>query len=81
MGEISGGKSATWPIFVKSKSVRTRTLLQKSQTVCTLLDHLKTILAPQFGQVAAGCVMSQSSRPSEQNCAAYSFAARVSAIP
>ncbi|HEX8878884.1 MAG TPA: hypothetical protein VF749_02595, partial [Candidatus Acidoferrum sp.] len=37
--------------------VRTRMLLQYSQTVCTLLDHLKTILAPQLGQFAAGWVI------------------------
>src|SRR5258707_1505048 len=57
MGELSGGRSATWPTFFKSTSVRTRMLLQKSHTVCTLLDHRKTILAPQFGQLATGWVI------------------------
>jgi len=28
--------------------------LQNSQTVWTLLDHRKTILAPQFGQLETG---------------------------
>src|SRR4029077_13619567 len=54
MGELSGGRSATWPTFFKSTSVRTRMLLQYSQTVCTLLDQRKTIFAPQFGQLATG---------------------------
>jgi len=31
--------------------------LQYSQTVCTLLDHLKIIFAPQLGHVAVGCVI------------------------
>src|SRR5882757_1694391 len=53
-GELSGGRSATWPTFLRSTSMRTRMLLQYSQTVCTLLDHRKTILAPQFGQLATG---------------------------
>src|ERR1700741_1016377 len=57
MGEPSGGRSATWPTFFKSTSVRTRMLLQYSQTVCTLLDQRKTILAPQLGQLATGCVI------------------------
>src|SRR5260370_306023 len=51
------GRSAIWPTFFKSISVRTRMLLQKSHTVCTLLDHRKTILAPQFGQLATGWVI------------------------
>jgi hypothetical protein len=29
------------------------------QTVCTLLDHWKTILAPQLGQLAMGWVMGE----------------------
>src|SRR6266436_2974112 len=57
MGELSGGRSATWPTFFRSTSVRTRMLLQKSQTVCTLLDQRKTILAPQLGQLAKGWVI------------------------
>src|SRR5712664_3637910 len=57
MGELSGGRSATWPTFFRSTSVRTRMLLQNSQTVCTLLDQRKTILAPQFGQLATGWVI------------------------
>src|SRR6267378_4027501 len=57
MGELSGGRSATWPTFFRSTSVRTRMLLQYSQTVCTLLDQRKTILAPQFGQLAVGWVI------------------------
>jgi hypothetical protein len=32
-------------------------LLQYWQTVCTLLDHWKTILAPQFGQFETGWVI------------------------
>src|SRR6267378_7328987 len=57
MGELSGGRSATWPTFFRSTSLRTRMLLQKSHTVCTLLDQRKTILAPQFGQLATGWVI------------------------
>src|SRR6266403_259871 len=57
IGELSGGRSATWPTFFRSTSVRTRMLLQNSQTVCTLLDQRKTILAPQFGQLATGWVI------------------------
>src|SRR5467141_3280954 len=57
IGELSGGRSATWPTFFRSTSVRTRMLLQNSHTVCTLLDQRKTILAPQFGQLAAGGVI------------------------
>src|SRR5215469_8123751 len=59
MGEASGGKSATCPTFLRSTSVRTRMLLQYSQTVCTLLDQRKTIFAPQLGQLAAGCVIAE----------------------
>src|SRR5260370_29733023 len=59
MGELSGGRSATWPTFFRSTSVRTRMLLQYSQTVCTLLDQRKTIFAPQFGQLAEGCVIAR----------------------
>src|SRR5260370_37207002 len=61
MGELSGGRSATWPTFFRSTSVRTRMLLQNSQTVCTLLDQRKTILAPQFGQLATGWVIANGS--------------------
>src|SRR6266480_3918007 len=61
MGELSGGRSATWPTFFRSTSVRTRMLLQKSQTVWTLLDQRKTILAPQFGQLATGWVIGSDS--------------------
>src|SRR5712692_5704504 len=57
MGELSGGRSATWPTFFRSTSVRTRMLLQNSHTVWTLLDQRKTILAPQFGQLATGWVI------------------------
>src|SRR5882762_4664176 len=57
IGELSGGRSATWPTFFRSTSVRTRILLQKSHTVCTLLDQRKTILAPQLGQLATGWVI------------------------
>src|SRR5229473_6199581 len=57
MGELSGGRSATWPTFFRSTSVRTRMLLQYSQTVCTLLDQRKTTFAPQFGQLATGWVI------------------------
>jgi hypothetical protein len=32
-------------------------LLQYGQTVCTLLDHLKTIFAPQLGQFETGWVI------------------------
>jgi len=52
--ELSGGRSATWPTFLRSTSVRTRMLLQYWQTVCTLLDHWKTIFAPQLGQFETG---------------------------
>src|SRR5260370_31314243 len=61
MGELSGGRSATWPTFFRSTSVRTRMLLQNSQTVCTLLDQRKTILAPQFGHLATGWVIANGS--------------------
>src|SRR5271169_815383 len=57
MGELSGGRSATWPTFFRSTSVRTRMLLQYSQTVWTLLDQRKTILAPQLGQLATGWII------------------------
>src|SRR5258708_1854069 len=57
IGELSRGRSATWPTFFRSTSVRTRMLLQNSHTVCTLLDQRKTILAPQFGQLATGWVI------------------------
>src|SRR5438132_14109905 len=61
MGELSGGRSATWPTFFRSTSVRTRILLQNSQTVWTVLDQRKTILAPQFGQLATGWVIGRDS--------------------
>src|SRR5467141_4656179 len=57
IGELSGGRSATWPTFFRSTSVRTRMLLQYSQTVWMLLDQRKTILAPQLGQLATGWVI------------------------
>src|SRR2546423_13940078 len=50
MGELSGGRSATWPTFFRSTSVRTRMDLQYSQTVCTLLDQRNETGAPQLGQ-------------------------------
>src|SRR5450432_4090663 len=34
-------------------------LLQYSQTVCTLLDHLKTTFAPQLGQLETGWVIGE----------------------
>src|SRR5216684_845030 len=75
MGELSGGRSATWPTFLRSTSVRTRMLLQYSQTVCTLLDQRKTILAPQFGQLATGWVIANGPRGSWQGVAPQSLAA------
>jgi len=56
-GELSGGMSATCPTFRRSKSVRTRMLLQYSQTVWTLLDHRKITFAPQFGHDETTCVI------------------------
>src|SRR5260370_8852031 len=61
MGELSGGRSAIWPTLLRSTSVRTRMLVQYSQTVCTLLEQRKTILAPQFGQLATGWVIANGS--------------------
>src|SRR5271165_2559530 len=63
-------------MFVRSRSVRTSTLLQYWQTVCTLLDHWKTIFAPQLGQVAAGCVIAMASRKRVGRILDYSLAAR-----
>src|SRR5579863_6193678 len=57
MGELFGGRSATWPTFSRSTSVRTRTDLQYSHTVCTLADQRKAIFAPQLGQFATGWVI------------------------
>src|SRR5262245_59132762 len=57
MGEPSIGRSATVPTAFKSTSVRTTIERQYSQTVCTLLDHLNAIGAPQLGQRAARLVM------------------------
>src|SRR6185503_21230391 len=56
MGELLAGRSATWPTFSRSTSVRTRMDLQYSQTVCTLADQRNVIFAPQLGQFAVGCV-------------------------
>src|SRR5215475_1739959 len=67
MGELSGGRSATWPTLCRSTSVRMRIDLQYSQTVCTLLDQRKTILAPQLGQVAVGCVIPRGSPQAHWN--------------
>src|SRR5580765_5886830 len=58
MGETSGGKSATTPASVRSRSRRTSTDRQWLQTVWTALDHWNSTGAPQFGQVPAGCVTS-----------------------
>src|SRR5215475_3971881 len=65
MGELSGGRSATSPTFCRSTSVRMRIDLQYSQTVCTLLDQRKTILAPQLGQMAVGCVIPRDSQQAD----------------
>src|SRR5437660_11333465 len=51
IGDASGGRSATWPTFFMSTSLRTRIDLQYSQTVCTLLDQRKAMGAPQLGQL------------------------------
>src|SRR4029078_2959925 len=58
IGETSGGRSATTPTLVRSRSRRTSTDRQWLQTVWTALDHWNSTGAPQFGQVAAGCVTS-----------------------
>ncbi len=57
MGEASTGRSATVPTAFRSTSVRTTTERQCSQTACTLLDHLKSMGAPQFGQRPERLVM------------------------
>jgi hypothetical protein len=55
--------------------VRTRILLQYSQTVCTLLDQRKTILAPQFGQLVTGWVIATDPECLRQEIASQSLAA------
>jgi hypothetical protein len=42
-------------------------LLQYGQTVCTLLDHLKTIFAPQLGQFEMGWVIFRCSPVAREN--------------
>src|ERR1700685_4168122 len=62
MGDGSGGRSATLPTFLRSRSSRTRMERQKGHTVCAALDQRNWTGAPQLGQFATGWLMNFSCR-------------------
>src|SRR5579862_8157045 len=57
IGELSGGRSATVPTFVRSRSRRTKIEWQKLHVVCTAPDQRNVTRAPQLGQLAEGALI------------------------